>query len=134
MKNVLLFLTISLCLFTGCRWKRTSLSTAVFSPSGKYKAAAEVNFDRKDKTKYLCLKLHLSDAAAKQVTVIQTSASDTQKWALGWMPDEDIVVLYSADIGTRAYRPAAKGIFNSVEVTDEIIRRGKQLKEEKYRN
>lgn len=134
MKNALFLLTISLCLLGGCRRRRTALSNAVVSPSGKYKAAATVNRDRTDRTKYLCLKLHISDAAETQVTVIQTSASNTAKWALGWMPNKDIVVLYSADIGTQAYRPAAKGIFNSVEVTDEIIRRGKQLKEEKYRN
>lgn len=132
MKGALSLLAISLSLLAGCKWKRTSLSTPVVSPSGKYRAAAEVNLERDDKAYYRCLKLHLSNITSGQTTVTQTSASEKQIWALGWMPDKDIVVLYSADIGTRAYRPGTKGIFTSIKVTDEVVHRAEQLKQEKY--
>jgi len=132
MKNALLVLTICVCVVGGCRRRGLGSSAAVFSPSGKYKAAVTVNRYRTDRTKYLCLNLHLSDAAGAKTTVIHSSASDTAKWALGWMPNKDIAVLYSADIGPQAYQAGPQGIFVSREVTEEIISRADQLKLEKY--
>ena len=47
--------------------------------------------------------VHLADAEGVEIYAVQSSASDAIKWALGWMSDQDIVVLQSSDIGTTAY-------------------------------
>ena len=130
MRRAFLSLAISLCVLVGCRKKASN--APVISPSGQYHVGATVNRDKAEKTKYLCLKLHLINPAGKEVPSLQTGVSATMKWALGWMPEEDIVVLYSSDVGTLAYKIGAEGDWRKIQPNDEIIRRGKQLKEDKY--
>jgi len=130
MRRSLLSLAVSLCVLVGCRKKASN--TPVVSPSGQYRVAATINRDKADQTKYLCLKLHLGEPGGKGVQSLQTGVSATMKWSLGWMPEGDVVVLYSSDVGTQAYKVGGEGDLREIQINDEIISRGKQLKEDKY--
>jgi hypothetical protein len=54
------------------------------------------------------------------------------KWAVGWMPDHDVVILYSSDLGSRAYR-IESGRFVEVEaISKEQRDQARKLYEDKY--
>ncbi|MEN8128028.1 MAG: hypothetical protein ABFR90_09530 [Planctomycetota bacterium] len=119
---------------TGClRRSDDQWENELLSPSGHYKVSVSRNNDKSDKTKWLCLKIHIKNSAEKEVDVIQTSASDTMKWALGWMKDKDVVVLYSSDIGTYGYIITKDEKLEKVETGDSIAERGRDLYEKKYK-
>ncbi len=125
-----IILSIALITLLGCGSRRYPIKTDI-SPSGKYQIKATINTDESDRTKYLCVKLHLLDVQGKELSQLQTGASHRMKWALGWMDDDDIVVLYSSDIGTYAYKTENNTLVN-IKTTDAIINRGEQLKKLKY--
>ena len=54
------------------------------------------------------------------------------KWALGWVKDKDIVVLYSSDIGTYAYAVEDGTRLVEIDTDDTIIQRGDELKKQEY--
>jgi hypothetical protein len=118
-------------LIGGCSRKDESLRKYT-SPSGNYLVSASVNKDKSDKTKYLCLKLYLWNNSQDKLFSLQTEASSTMKWALGWMETADIVVLYSSDIGTRAYS-INNNRLDPIELSQDIIKRGDDLKYKKYK-
>ena len=129
MKKYIILSIILLTLF-GCSPRRYPIETVV-SPSGKYQIKATINTDESDTTKYLCIKLHLLDAQGKELSQLQTGVSHRMKWALGWMNNNDTVVLYSSDIGTYAYE-VENNTLRNIKTTNAIIRRGEQLKKLKY--
>ncbi len=96
------------------------------SPSKKYLITATV--DEGTST----VKLHLKDAKGQSISSLRTRASDVMKWALGWMPDSDTIVLYSADAGTLAYTIAPTGKITATKITTPIDLRARELKKEKY--
>ena len=102
------------------------------SPSKNYFINATVNKNKDDKTKYLCLVLHLYDDSKKEIDKYQTGASDRMKWALGWFKEDDIIVLYSSDIGIVAWKITNNKLLIIDEISGEIIKRGIELKEIKY--
>jgi hypothetical protein len=99
------------------------------SPSGEYKIFAAIEG-------VSLIHLHLTNKEGVELDTVYSGASNAMKWALGWMPDEDIVVLQSSDIGPRAYdiennRLVAK----SYPFKDKHIQaRAEELKSEKYGN
>ncbi|MGK7888186.1 MAG: hypothetical protein AB4042_02565 [Leptolyngbyaceae cyanobacterium] len=103
------------------------------SPSGQYFVDVTVNQSNTDPATYLCLVLHLLDGQRQERSRLQTTASNRMKWAIGWMPDPDIVVLYSSDIGTTAWS-VSTGDFEAMTVSPAIRRWGEQLKSDKYGN
>ncbi len=96
------------------------------SPSGKYLLTASV--DKNTST----LRLHLKDPKGQPLASERTRASDFMKWAVGWMPDADTVVLYSGDAGTLAYTISSAGKLTATKVTPMIDHRAQELKKEKY--
>jgi hypothetical protein len=127
-------LTMVVLLMTGCfRSPEKGLNKTIPSPSGSYQISASSNEDKSDKTKYLCLKLRLTDSRGTELDVAQTGASYTMKWALGWMKEKDTVVLYSSDIGTYGYEIARDGKLREIETDKVVIDRARELYEEKYK-
>lgn len=98
----------------------------LLSPSKKYLITATV--EQANST----VKLHLKDARGQPISTLRTRASDVLKWALGWMPDSDTIVLYSADAGTLAYTIAPTGKITATKITTPIDLRAQELKKEKY--
>ncbi|CAN5707404.1 hypothetical protein BH09VER1_BH09VER1_43860 [soil metagenome] len=96
------------------------------SPSGKYRISASV--DRNTSR----VKLFLKDPKGQPVSSLRTRASDFMKWALGWMPDTDTIVLYSSDAGTLAYTIAPTGKITATKITPAIDQRARELKKAKY--
>ena len=130
MRKIIILSIIVSTLF-GCGPRKYPIEI-VNSPSGKYQIKATINTDESEKVKYLCVKLHLLDAQGKELSQLQSSASHTMKWAVGWMEKDDIGVLYSSDIGTHAYK-IENGSLVEIETTDAIIKRGELLKKLKYK-
>ena len=128
-KNIIIYLI--LLLFIGCGANKL-VNEIIPSPSKKYKIQSTVNTDKTDRTKYLCIKLHLLDTKGKELFQLQTSASTTMKWALGWMEKDDILILYSSDIGTNAYT-IENSMIKRVNTTEEFITYGNYLKKKKYK-
>ena len=103
----------------------------VASPSGTLVVAAIPNDSKADPTKYRCIRLILEHRNGGALSAVQTSASDGQKWAVGWMPKGETIVLQSSDIGTQAFSVQSNGM-NQITVTPEIEARAQQLKQAKY--
>ena len=130
MKKVIAISLILLPIF-GCGPSR-DIAKVVDSPSGKYKIKATINKSKTDPTKYLCIHMTLLDSKGNVLSRLQTGASHIMKWAVGWMNKRDIVVLYSGDIGTYAYK-IENNKLKEIKTTPAIISRGNQLKNLKYR-
>ena len=105
----------------------------VASPDGAMALTPSVNQSRADATKYLCVAFDIHDGTGTLIHSVQSSASDTQKWAIGWFDDKTIV-LYSSDIGTSAWKLAEDGTISKLPspVPTELIDFGKRIKSTKY--
>lgn len=103
----------------------------VESPDGDYVVAAIPNDSKSDPTKYRCIRLILENRNGNVLSALQTSVSDGQKWAVGWMETENVIVLQSGDIGTQAYTIESNEL-NHIEITPAIEIRAAELKKAKY--
>ena len=103
----------------------------ILSPSGRYRIVATIDqaADRAEQHPHIFLRL--LDSSGRELFVVDSRASDYQKWALGWMPDSDTVVLYSSDIGTRVYA-IENGQLLGIGVTASSQARACQLYEIRY--
>ena len=113
-----------LLLLAGCSADRHPIHV---SPSGDYGIYATVNGPSDT-----LVTLHLVDASGKELYATSTGVSDAMKWAEGWMPKDDVVVLWSSDIGTSAYVVDAAVLVRLSEISDEIRIRARELYESKY--
>lgn len=111
MKLLLLFL----CALTLVSCSRRTSGPAI-SPSGLYSVETDVPGESAGPTRRLCIRLKIHEIPSQKTFVFQTGASNTQKWAIGWSPN-NVLILYSSDIGIYAYetrdgiimeRPAAE--------------------------
>lgn len=92
-----------LCIvIAGCSRASRPVSVPLASPSGEFSVTTEISGEEAGPTRRFCVRLKLKDAQTSRETSFQTGASDAQKWALAWSPS-GAIVLYSSDIGTRAY-------------------------------
>jgi len=66
----------------------------------------------------------------KKLIVLNTRASIYQKYAIGWKHQENIIVMYSSDIGTRAW--SVIGIKVTKVKTKEHEKYAKELYNKKY--
>lgn len=101
------------------------------SPSFKYKLSAIV-----DSTKgefFQCVNISILSRCEEELSVIETGASNAMKWAVGWMPNDDIVVFSSSDTGTYAYGIDADGHSFEIKINKQIKERGNFLLAEKYK-
>jgi hypothetical protein len=89
-----------LCLlFIGCS---SPAAVPLASPSGTFVVTTEIPGDEAGPTRRHCIRLKIKDVRTAREMTFQTEASNGQKWAIAWSPSEALVV-YSSDIGTRAY-------------------------------
>ena len=86
----------------------------------------------KQSRNYGIVMLHLAKKSGEELLPVRTGAGDVQKWAVGWMPEEDIVVLYSSDIGTLAYTVDDTGLVRIAELSDDVHGRAAELYASKY--
>jgi len=121
---------VGLLLLCGCGRMMKS-SERVPSPSGTFVVVAIPNDSKVDPTKYRCLRLVLEHRNGNSLAGLQTSVSDGQKWALGWMESGDVVVLQSSDIGTLAFNVMSNTLMQ-IQTTPAIEKRAIELKTLKY--
>ena len=106
---------------------------AVISPSGKYAISARVNRTDKNHPDYTHVVIHLTNAAETELLDVHRSrAGDVMKWAPGWMPNEDIVILQSSDVGSMAFRIENDSLVEITPISDEMSARAEILKAKKY--
>ena len=102
------------------------------SPSGQYAVFATVNRTARSSPDYAYVVIHLLDAEDSELQVYRSRAGDANRWALGWMPGSDVVVLQSSDVASMAFRIAG-GALEEITPLDEHMRaRAEILKAEKY--
>jgi hypothetical protein len=126
----LLLLVIAL---SGCSRSTADPLAPVKSPNGSLTVTPSINQSKADPTKYLCVALDIADSSGKPMHHVQSGASDRMKWAIGWF-DDSTVVLYSSDIGTRAWELRNdKGIHELDQpLPPDLAKFGDQLKADKY--
>ena len=92
-----------------------------------------VNQSKADPTKYLCVAFDIHDKSGGLLHSIQSSASDIQKWSIGWF-DDVTIVLYSSDIGTYAWKLADDGTISELPhpLPAELQTHGDRIKAAKY--
>lgn len=104
----------------------------ITSPSKKYILKVDLNPDRNEKRKYDCLVFTLYDTSENDISTFQTGASNYMKWAVDWYPNRDTIILYSGDIGNRAYRLTDKNRLDTITVTKDIDSVAKVIFQKKY--
>ena len=95
------------------------------SPSGEYGFVPSISEDG-------IVYFELYDKGDNPIDSIRTGASDFQKWAFGWHDEQDIVILYSSDIGTRAYSVQEDKLSEVSPLTPAIEAKAKALYTERY--
>lgn len=76
--------------------------------------------------------LDLFDGSNEHIHAVRTGASVHQKWASGWHIDQDIVILYSSDIGTRAYSIKDDKLVELRSMTPDIESQATALYKQRY--
>lgn len=127
-----LLITLAAIVLLGASGCSTSDQTPVVSPSGSYSVSASVDTKNRQSRNYAIVMLHLVGESGEEFLPVRTGAGDAQKWALGWMPTQDVVVLYSSDIGTLAYEIEDTGLVRIDKLSDDIRRRADELYSTKY--
>ena len=127
---------LALVAFTGCDSPFASHAAAlkpIASPSGDMTLTPSVNQSNADPTKYLCVAFYIHDKSGVLLHSIQSSASDTSKWAIGWF-DDDTIVLYSSDIGTYAWQLSDDGTISQLDhpLPGQLKEHGDRIKASKY--
>ncbi len=75
--------------------------------------------------------LDISESQSAKAITIETTASDYQKWAAGWFPNSNIVLLYSSDIGTYGWQH--KNSWVPIELTWEMEKFAEKLYKTEYK-
>ena len=119
--------------FTACSYVRKP-PEVVLSSSKRFILKIDVNRDKTDKAKYGCIVLTLLDTTNKQISTIQTDATDNMKWAVNWYPNKDTIILYSSDIGSRAYHLTDKNRLDTIATTRDIDSIARIIFQKKYEN
>jgi hypothetical protein len=105
---------------------------SLVSPTGGYAIFATVNRTDRDRPDYAFVVIHLLDPEGKELQVYRSRAGDASKWALGWMPDADVVILQSSDVGSMAFEISEDHLKEISPLNEVMKSRAKILKAEKY--
>ena len=125
------YLPAVLILFVGLGCGRSHNSEdARIAPSGKYYLSTEIREAPESGQEHVFLILR--DRSEAHLDSYDTLASPIQKWAVGWLDGDDVVVLYSSDIGTYAYE-ISEGKLSPIELSPEATEKGRELYGGKYR-
>ena len=126
-------LILGMLVCSGCGpFMKDHHGSPVKSPGGRYAVFATVNRTDQNSPDYAYVVMHLTDADGKELHVYRSRAGDANKWALGWMPEEDVVILQSSDVGSMAFRIDHGKLVEVSPISDEMYARAKVLKAEKY--
>src|SRR5262245_51337101 len=86
-----------IALVTGCGRSRTGPAPQK-SPNGTMTVTTSVNLSKQDPTRYLCVIVDITDPTGKPLHHEVTPASDTMRWSLQWVSNDELL-LDSGDIG-----------------------------------
>jgi len=103
------------------------------SPSGRYQLSFDINDNRNDGTKYKCVILKVYNTHGLLLSTFQTGASDYSKWAVGWHPINDTVILNSSDIGTYTYMITNAGVLKEIKITPDLSKLADSIFNQKYK-
>jgi hypothetical protein len=92
--------------FAGCH--RGATGPAQKSPDGTMTLTTAINPSKADSTSYLCVIVEIRDAAGKILHYEVTPASDTQRWSIQWLGNDE-VLLKSSDVGNYHIRRQSDG-------------------------
>ena len=70
--------------------------------------ATSVNQSKANPTRYLCVVVDITDSAGKALHDEVTPASDTQRWSISWVSNDE-VLLKSSDVGSYHIRRQQDG-------------------------
>ncbi|MFC6223452.1 hypothetical protein ACFP2F_09385 [Hymenobacter artigasi] len=104
----------------------------IASPSGLYNLKIELNENAADRAKFHCIRLEVHNQKFELIDTLQTSASNTMKWAVDWWPGKDTIVICSRDIGNQAYYLNAKNKLVAIAAIPNLNRVGEAILEKKY--
>lgn len=124
-----LLIVFSLIVFSKC--KNDYSSDKMISPSGKYYLITTVNRTDKSKDDFATVVISLYSVEKELLSVLNTKAGDSNKWAIGWDKIMDIIILKSSDIGTYAWK-IENGEFVNVEMSESIREQAEEIMENKY--
>lgn len=120
-------------MLSGCDlFSKDHHGAVVMSPSGKHSVFATVNRTDQNRPDYAYVVIHLADTTSNELHVYRSRAGNANKWALGWMPNEDIVILQSSDVGSMAFQIENDSLVEISPISGEMAIRAEILKAEKY--
>ncbi len=84
---------------------------------------------------YHCVLLTLyNNSSKKKIDSVKTGATNDEKWAVGWYPGRDTIILNSSDIGVYAYCLSDdKKTIKEIGTTADIIKEGRIIFDKKYK-
>jgi hypothetical protein len=114
-------------------WFSATALNPIVSPVGAMTLTPSVNQSKADPTKFLCVAFDVHDESGGLLHSVQSSASDTSKWAIGWF-DDATIVLYSSDIGTYAWQLSDDDAISQLDhpLPGELNEYGDCIKASKY--
>lgn len=130
MKNKLTLIFISLAL-SSCFFNAYE-SEPIKSPTGNFTIKARVNRTDKNVDDYADVMIHIFDLNGKKLNEFNTGASDSGKWAFGWTVIGDTIVIYSSDIGNKAW-VLENRTPTEIKLTKNLDSRAEFLKSNKYK-
>ena len=126
-----IYFFIHLLALSSCLYMREP-AEIISSPSGLYKLKIDLNKGKADKAKYDCVLLTLYDKDFKEITKLQTRASNNIKWAVGWYPNKDTIIVNSKDIGIYAYHLMDTKHLDTITVTNDTNSIAETILQKKY--
>ena len=126
-RNILVF---SLFVFCSCIRPEKG---AFVSPSKRYRLQFDINESHKDPLKYKCVVLRLYNSSGKLLDTFQTGVSDYSKWAIGWHPLNDTIIVNSKDIGCYAYKISNSKALEKIHVTANLKELADSIFNKKYK-
>jgi len=74
------------------------------SSDGKFSVIAKVNRTDKNAEFYAEPIFEIYDSNKTLIQKIESGAGDYSKWEVGWSKNDNILIMYSSDIGNRAWK------------------------------
>jgi hypothetical protein len=113
---------------------RQTESGFILSPSKHYQLQFDINDSHENMITYKCVRLKLYNLSGELLSTFQTGASNYSKWATGWHPLNDTIILNSKDIGTYAYKINHSQTLEEVKITPELNQLADNIFNRKYPN
>jgi hypothetical protein len=112
----------------------TNAPETIISPSKRYALKVQVSKNKKDPVNYNCVMITLYNGSKKKIDSVKTGATNDEKWAVGWYPGRDTIILNSADIGVYAFCLSDdKKAIKQIGTTADLINEGRAIFDKKYK-